>query len=111
MKKIVITGVALATLTACQTTVQQPAKVLYPVEKCGYVEEPIYGVLDRPTSDGEVLGGAVIGGVIGNQVTDGDGLGTVIGAIIGGVIVDGQRVQEGVVVGTKKVWRCQTVYQ
>ena len=111
MKKIVIAGVALATLTACQTTVQQPAKVLYPVEKCGYVEEPVYGVLDRPTSDGEVLGGAVIGGVIGNKVTDGDGLGTVLGAIVGSTIVNGQRVQEGVVVDTKRVYRCQTVYQ
>jgi len=110
MKNIVIAGVALATLTACQTTVQQPAKVLYPVERCGYVEEPVYGVLDRPTSDGEVLGGAVIGGVIGNQLTD-DPIGTVVGAIIGGTIVNGQRVQEGVVVDTKRVYRCQTVYE
>jgi len=110
MKNIVIAGVALATLTACQTTVQQPAKVLYPVERCGYVEEPVYGVLDRPTSDGEVLGGAVIGGVIGNQLTD-DPIGTVVGAIIGGTIVNGQRVQEGVVVGTNRVYRCQTVYE
>jgi len=110
MKNIVIAGVALATLTACQTTVQQPAKVLYPVERCGYVEEPVYGVLDRPTSDGEVLGGAVIGGVIGNQLSD-DPIGTVVGAIIGGTIVNGQRVQEGVVVGTNRVYRCQTVYE
>ena len=110
MKNIAIAGVALATLTACQTTVQQPAKVLYPVERCGYVEEPVYGVLDRPTSDGEVLGGAVIGGVIGNQLSD-DPIGTVVGAIIGGTIVNGQRVQEGVVVGTNRVYRCQTVYE
>jgi uncharacterized protein YcfJ len=111
MKNIAIAGVALATLTACQTTVQQPAKVLYPVERCGYVEEPVYGVLDRPTSDGEVLGGAVIGGVIGNQLSDKTPLGTVVGAIVGGAIVNGQRVQEGVVVGTNRVYRCQTVYE
>lgn len=97
-------------LAGCQTTTQYPARVLHPVEKCGYVDAPVYGVLDRPASQGEVLGGAVIGGVIGNAI-DNNGPAAVLGAIIGGSVASNQRKQESVVVGTKRVWRCQTVYE
>lgn len=110
MKKLALLVVAAVFLAGCQTT-QYPARVLHPVERCGYVNEPVYGVLDRPASGGEVAGAAVIGGAIGNVVSDHNPAATVMGAIIGGAIANNQRVQEPVVVGQKKVWRCQTVYE
>jgi uncharacterized protein YcfJ len=110
MKNLLIAAAGLVFLAGCQTTVQQPARILHPVEKCGYVNKPVYGVLDRPASDGEVLGGAVIGGVIGDAVGD-NGAATVMGAIIGGAIASNQRKQERVVVGSERVWQCQTVYE
>jgi hypothetical protein len=107
MKRLML--LAPLALMACQTTTADPARVLYPVEQCGYENEPIYGVLDRPASTGEIVGGAVIGGVIGNQITN-DPAGTIVGAIIGGAVTN-QRRQEQVVVGSKKVYRCRTVYR
>ena len=109
MNKILLL-LAAAAVAGCQTTAQ-PARVLYPVERCGYVNQPVYGVLDRPTSGGEVAGGAVIGGVIANQISDHNPAATVLGAIIGGAVANSQRVQTPVVVGQKKVWQCQTVYE
>lgn len=113
MKNLLIVAASTLILAGCQTTTNPanyPARVLHPVEKCGYVDEPVYGVLDRPASQGEVLGGAVVGGVIGNAI-DNNATTTVIGAIIGGAVANNQRKQEPVVVGTKRVWRCQTVYE
>lgn len=111
--KVAILALSALALAGCQTTMQQPAKVLYPVEKCGEVQVPEYGVLDRPASDGEVLGGAVIGGVVGNQFGKGDGKAamTILGAIVGGNVAANQRKQEPVVTGYRTEYRCQTVYE
>lgn len=97
-------------LMACQTTTE-PARVLYPVERCGYVDVPEYGILDRPTSDGEIIGGVVIGGLIGNQLSDNDPAATIVGSLLGGAIVSDNRVQEPVVTGHHQEWRCQTTYE
>ena len=107
MKRLIL--LAPLALMACQTTMADSARILYPVEQCGYENEPIYGVLDRPASTGEVVGGVVIGGLIGNKITN-DPAGTIVGAIIGGAATNHRR-QEQVVVGSKKVYRCRTVYQ
>jgi len=96
-------------LTACGPTYQAPARVLKPVEKCGYVQVPEYGILDRPASSGEVVGGAVIGGVIGKTITGDDG-GAIVGAIIGGATANNRK-QEQVIIGYKKVYQCNTVYE
>ena len=111
LNKVTLVILMPLTLAACQST-SEPARVMYPVEKCGYVNEPIYGILDRPASEGEVVGGAVIGGLIGNQFGDGDGKAamTVLGAIAGGSIAS-ERKQESVVVGHKKVYKCYTEYK
>lgn len=87
-----------------------PARVLKPVEVCDYIDEPVYGILDRPTSGNEVLLGAIIGGVIGKKTMKSDG-GAVVGALIGGSLTDGQRVQERTVVGTNRVYKCEIVYK
>lgn len=111
MNKLVALPIAALTLTACQTTSQQPARVFYPVETCGYQNEPIYGIVERGASDGEVLGGAVIGGVIGDKVSDGNGAAAVVGAIIGASVAGNNRVRERAIVGYKKVYKCWTEYK
>lgn len=105
----ILLAVPVLALAACQTT-NEPARVYYPVEKCGYVDVPVYGVLDRPASGGEVAGGAVIGGVVGNAITDKSPGGTIVGAIIGGAIAN-QRKQESVVVGHETQYQCWTEYK
>jgi uncharacterized protein YcfJ len=60
-------------LTACNPSSQYPARILKPQNECRDVQVPIMGVLDRPANAGEVIGGALIGGVIGNQIGGGSG--------------------------------------
>ena len=107
--KYLIIGASILALAGCQTTTQSPAYVMKPVEKCGYVDVPVYGILDRPASGGEIAGGAVIGGVIGNRLTD-DAGGAIIGALIGGSVAN-QRRQEQVIIDYKREWQCRTVYE
>lgn len=99
---------AVATVSACVQN--QPAQVLYPTTQCQTVQAPVYGVLDRPSSDGEVAAGAIIGGVIGNQVSNHDAGATLAGALIGGALVANSRQQEQVVVGYKDQVVCQETY-
>ena len=108
MKILIVTASILA-LAGCQTTAQSPARILKPVEVCGYVDVPVYGILDRPASAGEIAGGAVIGGVIGNELTD-DRAGAIIGALIGGSVAN-QRKQEQVIVDSYQEWQCSIVYK
>lgn len=58
-------------------------KVTYYREVCYNVEVPVYG--NAPVSGGDVVAGAIIGGVIGNQFGGGSGKDamTALGAIIG----------------------------
>ena len=101
--------ISVITLAGCQTTTQ-PAKVYYPVEKCGNVQVPEYGILDRPASGGEVLGGAATGAIIGKILTN-DDKGAIVGGLIGGGIASETRKQESVITGYKTEYRCQTVYE
>lgn len=63
-------------------------------QTCQNVQVPIYGQVQRRGSNGEVLGGAIIGGVIGNQFGSGQGKDamTILGAILG---ANSQSVQQG----------------
>ena len=101
--------VPFVSLAACQTTVN-PAKVYYPVEKCGDVQVPQYGVLDRPASSGEVVGGAATGAIIGKILTD-DDAGAILGGLIGGGIASETRRQERVIVGYETQHVCAIVYE
>ena len=76
------------------------------------VDVPVYGMINRPASSGEVLGGAIIGGLIGNQFGKGDGntAMTALGAIVGGSSA-GERKTERVIVSYNKERRCTTVYR
>ena len=116
MKSILLV-VAILALAGCQSTgmsnvTNGPARVLHPVQECGMVKVPVYGILDRPASGVEVLSGAVIGGVIGNQFGKGSGNDamTVLGAIIGGATAN-ERKQERVIVSYTQKHECRTVYK
>ena len=78
---------------------------------CQNVEVPIYGNVQRRSSDGEVLGGAIIGGVIGNQFGSGQGkdIMTVLGAIMGANSQQGGKTSQ-VVTGYRLEQQVQTVY-
>jgi uncharacterized protein YcfJ len=54
-------------------------------QTCQNVQVPIYGQVEQRGSNGQVLGGAVVGGVIGNQFGSGSGKDamTILGAILG----------------------------
>lgn len=75
-------------------------------EQCFEQQVPVYQ--NRNGSSGDVLAGALIGGVIGNQFGSGDGKDamTVLGAIIGADAAGRPR-QE--VAGYVSEWRCEMV--
>ena len=59
-------------------------QVTTPIRTCKIVDVPIYGNTGKAQT-GEVLGGAIIGGILGNQVGGGKGkdAATILGAILG----------------------------
>lgn len=77
-----------------------------PYQSCQVVQVPIY---DK-ASDGDVLIGSVIGGILGNQVGEGKGkdAATVLGAMIGA-----HKAQEGTgnIIGYRNVNQCTTQYK
>jgi uncharacterized protein YcfJ len=111
MKKIILL-VGLTIISGCNHDTV-PAFVLKPVKVCGDIEVPIYGILDRPASSAEVLGAAAIGGVIGNQIGDGDGkdVATILGTIIGAATQSNSRKREPVIVDYKTEYKCRIEYK
>lgn len=113
LKLIAVSSAIL--LAGCQTTMGDrggPARVLTPETVCEFEKVPVYGVVDRPASDGEVLGGAIVGGVIGNQFGKGDGnvAMTILGAIVGGNAASTRKVEQAIIgYRTEKI--CKTVYK
>ena len=110
--KLAVLGITVVALTGCQSIDSSPARLLHAVEECSMVDVPVYGMVNRPASSGEVLGGAIIGGLIGNQLGKGDGKTamTALGAIVGGSS-GGERKTERVIVSYTKERRCTTVYR
>jgi len=93
-------------------TVYRTKTVTEPVRKCWTEEVPVYGEGKNPDSQvfGMDLEGAIIGGIIGNNVVKGDNAGTA-GAIIGGLIgSDIKKKKNQEITGYRKVNKCNTVY-
>ena len=113
IQAIIILQFSLMMLTACNPSSQYPARILKPQNECRDVQVPIMGVLDRPANAGEVIGGALIGGVIGNQIGGGSGkdIATILGAGSGAILASDQRRREPVVVGYRTEKRCEIVYR
>ena len=78
-----------------------------PIRTCNIVEVPIYGNTGK-TQTGEVLGGAIIGGILGNQVGGGKGkdAATILGAILGADFANKKGGQQ-TIVGYKQVEQCE----
>ncbi len=82
-------------------------QVTTPIRTCKIVDVPIYGSTGK-TQTGEVLGGAIIGGILGNQVGGGKGkdAATILGAILGADFANKKGGQQ-TIVGYKQVEQCE----
>ena len=86
-------------------------QVLTPTKSCSVVNVPIYGSTGKAQT-GEVLGGAIIGGILGNQVGGGKGkdAATILGAILGADYANKKGGQQ-TIVGYKQVEQCEIINQ
>lgn len=89
--------------------VYERTEIVQPVTLCRNVEVPIY---ENGGDDiGAFLGGAIIGGIIGNAASNANGAGA-IGAIIGGAIAnESQKKTHPRIVGYRNERRCETEYR
>ena len=78
---------------------------------CNTVEVPIYGQTQGQASTGDVLAGAIIGGVLGNQVGGGSGkdAATVLGAIVGADVANKRGSSQQVITGYRQEHRCKNI--
>jgi uncharacterized protein YcfJ len=86
-------------------------RVNTPIRTCNIVEVPIYGNTGKAQT-GEVLGGAIIGGILGYQVGGGKGkdAATILGAILGADFANKKGGQQ-TIVGYKQVEQCEVTYE
>ena len=82
-----------------------------PVQSCNTVEVPIYQQQKGGDDIGSFLGGAIIGGIIGNAV---DGKGAAgVGAVLGGALANEHQKKHNTqqtIVGYRQEQRCSTQY-
>lgn len=81
-----------------------------PVQTCNEVRVPVYRTVRTAPNSGDILAGAIIGGIIGNQFGGGSGQDamTALGAIVGANSANGRTYQE--IVGYNTEYRCSTSY-
>jgi uncharacterized protein YcfJ len=82
-----------------------------PQESCTIVDVPIYG--GGQATAGDAIAGALIGGILGNQVGGGKGkdAATIFGAIIGAKAAEENAKKNGTqIVGYKQVQQCEVTY-
>lgn len=102
-----LTGV-VKSVNPIYTTVTQQV----PTQTCNTVDVPVYGNSGSQGSSvfGLDLEGAIIGGVIGNNVTKNVENGGAAGAIIGGLLGSQNKRNNQQIVGYRQEQRCSTSY-
>ena len=86
-----------------------------PQQVCGTVDVPVYGTVQSGQSGatgGDVLAGAIIGGILGKAITgqdNGAGFGALVGAMTSAEKKKGKSGQQ--IVGYRSEYRCTTEYQ
>jgi len=86
-----------------KTVVKQ---IPYTEETCRVVDVPIYGNVGKEPTTSDILTGAIIGGVIGNNIK-GEKNGGAAGAVIGGLIGANKDKKQGIV-GYRQEEQCTT---
>ena len=83
-----------------------------PQEVCSQVRVPVYETRRGQASTGDALGGAILGGVIGNQFGSGSGKDamTVLGAIVGADMANKRGNNYQVVTGYRNDTQCSVQY-
>lgn len=102
-----VTGVVKSVNPVYQTVSQQ-----IPTQSCNTVDVPVYGNSGSQGSSvfGLDLEGAIIGGVIGNNVTKNVDNGGAVGALLGGMIGSDRKRNNQQIVGYRQEQRCSTSY-
>jgi uncharacterized protein YcfJ len=102
-----VTGVVKSVNPVYKTVSQQ-----IPTQSCSTVDVPVYG--NNGNSGSSVFGldleGAIIGGVIGNNVTKNVDNGGAAGALIGGLLGSQNKRNNQQIVGYRQEQRCSTSY-
>jgi len=110
------TGFALAetyTINGKITKVEeiwQTHTIQTPEQTCQIIDVPIYGNVGEGASAGDVITGAIIGGIIGNNIKGEKG-GGAAGAVIGGILGAEKNKNKQGIVGYKKENQCTTTYR
>lgn len=109
------TFVALITTTAsASTTVVTDhyktvvKQIPYTQETCRLVDVPVYGTVGSEPTTGDILTGAIIGGVIGNNIK-GEKNGGAAGAVIGGLLGANNKNKKQTIVGYRQEEQCNTI--
>lgn len=94
------------------TPVYQNITKQIPTQTCNTVQVPVYGNGGQQGSQvfGLDLEGAIIGGVLGNNVTKNVENGGTIGALIGGMMGSQRKQNNQQIVGYREEQRCGTTY-
>ena len=105
-----VTGTVMQANPVYQTVTQQ-----VPQQSCQMVQVPVNGSGQQGNggtlglNNNFDIGGAIIGGIIGNNVTKNVENGGAVGAVIGGILGNQQN-KNNTVVGYRQEQRCNTTY-
>lgn len=82
--------------------------VTVPEQSCRIVDVPVYGDVGGGASTGDVLKGAILGGLIGNNIKGENG-GGAAGAVIGGILGAEKGKNKQGIVGYRQQQECTTI--
>lgn len=93
------------------TPIYQTRTNTVPQQKCWMEEVPVYGNSGNVDPTGDMLTGAIIGGIIGNNIKGENG-GGAAGAVLGGILGHQNAKKKGsqVITGYRQVQQCSTEY-